>query len=78
MEKVKYSLDNQAFSLWPKASENETATDIGWFLYSTKQQDEDRLASLLTTLTNGNIGADLVQMAYLGILGGMFYGPICT
>jgi hypothetical protein len=29
MEKVKYSLDNQAFSLWPKASDNETATDIG-------------------------------------------------
>ncbi|MFN9980249.1 MAG: hypothetical protein ACK53Y_10060, partial [bacterium] len=38
MEKVKYSLDNNAFSLWPKASDNETATDIGWFLNSTRMQ----------------------------------------
>jgi len=56
MEKVKYSLDNNAFSLWPKASDNETATDIGWFLNSTRMQDEDCIASLLTTLTNKNIG----------------------
>jgi len=56
MEKGKYSLDNQAFSLWPKASDNETATDLGWCLYSTRQQDKDRLASLLTTSTNENIG----------------------
>jgi hypothetical protein len=56
MEKAKYSLDNQAFSLWPKASDNKSATDIVWLSYSTRQQDKDCLASLLTTLTNENIG----------------------
>lgn len=56
MDKFKYSLDNQAFCILPKVSDNETVTDIGWLLYSTRQQDEDQLAALLTTLTDENIG----------------------
>jgi hypothetical protein len=27
-------------SLWPKASDHELATDMGWLLYSTRQQEQ--------------------------------------
>jgi hypothetical protein len=56
MEKARYALENQYFSLWPKASDNETATDVGWLLYSTRHQDEVRLASLFSRLTGENSG----------------------
>jgi len=56
MDKVHYSLENQSFSLWPKASDNENAVDLGWLLYSTRQQDEERLAALLSALTGDNLG----------------------
>ena len=55
-EQAKYSLGNQSFSLWPKALDNETATDIDWLLYSTRKQDEERIAALLSSITNENIG----------------------
>jgi hypothetical protein len=56
IEKVRYSLENQNFSLWPKASDNENAVDIGWLLYSTRHQDEERLAALYSQLTGYCIG----------------------
>jgi hypothetical protein len=51
IEKVRYSLENQNFSLWPKASDNENAVDVGWLLYSTRHQDEERLAALYSQRT---------------------------
>jgi hypothetical protein len=56
MDKAKYSLENNDFSLWPKASDNENTTDVGWLLYSTRAQDEERLSSLLADLIGENIG----------------------
>jgi hypothetical protein len=56
MEQAKYSLENNDFSLWPKASDNENTTDVGWLLYSTRAQDEERLSALLSKLTGENIG----------------------
>jgi hypothetical protein len=56
MEKTRHSLENQAFSHWPKASDHELAADIGWLLYSTRQQDEERLAEMISTLTGEKIG----------------------
>jgi hypothetical protein len=56
MDKAKYLLENHKFSLWPKASENEYATDVGWLLSSTRSQDEERLSSLLSEITEENIG----------------------
>jgi hypothetical protein len=56
MEKAKYSLENEDFSLWPKATDNENTTDSGWLLYSTRAQDEERLSALLSDLTGENIG----------------------
>jgi hypothetical protein len=55
-EKAKYSLENNDFSLWPKASDNENTTDVGWLLYSTRAQDEDRLSALLSKVLNENVG----------------------
>jgi hypothetical protein len=57
MEKTRHSLENQAFSLWPKASDHELATDVGWLLYSTRQQDETRIAEMLSQLSGETIGA---------------------
>jgi hypothetical protein len=56
MDKAKSSLENNEFSLWPKASDNENTTDVGWLLYSTRAQDEERLSSLLSRLTGENLG----------------------
>jgi hypothetical protein len=56
MDKAKYSLENQNFSLWPKLSDNENASDVGWLLYSTCNQDEERLVALLSAKTGENIG----------------------
>ncbi len=56
MEKAKYSLENNDFSLWPKASDNENSLDAGWLLYSTRAQDEERLSALLSKVTGENIG----------------------
>jgi len=56
MEKAKYSLENNDFSLWPKASDNENTTDVGWLLYSTRAQDEERLSNLLSEITGENVG----------------------
>jgi hypothetical protein len=56
MDKAKYSLENNDFSLWPKASDNKNTTDVGWLLYSTRAQDKERLTALLSKLIRENIG----------------------
>jgi hypothetical protein len=56
MEKAKYSLENNDFSLWPKVTDNENTTDIGWLLYSTRTQDKEQLSGLLMDLIGENIG----------------------
>jgi hypothetical protein len=57
MDKARSSLENMSFSLWPKASDHESATDVGWLLYSCRYQDEERIAELLSKLTGEHIGA---------------------
>jgi hypothetical protein len=56
MDKAKYSLENNDLSLWPKASDNENSTDVGWLMHSTRAQDKERLSALLSELTGENIG----------------------
>jgi hypothetical protein len=56
MDKARHSLDNQSFSLWPKATDLEFAAEVGLLLYSTRQQDEDRLSELLSSLAGKKIG----------------------
>jgi DNA-binding transcriptional regulator GbsR (MarR family) len=57
MEKARPSLTNLAMGLWPKASDHEAAAEIGWLLYSTRLQDEERIASMISYLTGELIGA---------------------
>jgi hypothetical protein len=35
MDKARTSLENNSFSLWPKASVHESSSEVGWLLYST-------------------------------------------
>jgi hypothetical protein len=56
MDKAGSSLANLSYGLWPKASDHEVTADIGWLLYSTRFQDEARLSTLFSNLTEGNIG----------------------
>jgi hypothetical protein len=51
------ALENRSFSLWPKASDHEVATDVGWLLYSTRQQDEKRITLMLSFYFGEHIGA---------------------
>ncbi len=37
-------------------SDHESSTDVGWLLYSTHQQDAERLSALLSTLTGETLG----------------------
>jgi len=55
IEKARYSLENGDFSLWPKASDNENATDVRWLLHSTRSQVEERLTALLSKITGENV-----------------------
>jgi hypothetical protein len=57
MEKTGHSLENQSFSLWPKASDHELAADVGWFLYSLRLQDEECITEMVSSLTGEKIGA---------------------
>jgi len=44
------------YGLFPKASDHETAAEIGWLLYSTQSQDEERLSELISELVQEKVG----------------------
>jgi hypothetical protein len=48
MHKALSTLRNQNIGLSPKASDHECTADVGWLLYSARQQDKDRLAHLIS------------------------------
>jgi len=48
-------MDNR-MGLWQWSIEAEQVTELGWLLYSTRQQDEKQLAHLLSRLTGEKIG----------------------
>lgn len=62
MEKTRHYLENQAFSLWPKASDHELAMDIGWLLYSTRLQEEERIVEIVSSLTGEKVGAKWIAI----------------
>jgi len=43
--------------LWQQSIDAEQVTEIGWLLYSSRQQDEKRVAELLSHCTEEKIGA---------------------
>jgi len=51
IDKARHSLENHSLGLWPKASDHASAAEVGWMLYSLRQQDETRLADLFSRLS---------------------------
>ncbi len=56
MREVQSSLRNSEMGLYPRASDHENAADVGWLLYSVRQQDEERLSWLLSSLIGETVG----------------------
>lgn len=50
-------LRDNRMGLWQRAIDAEQVTELGWLLYSSRQQDEKRLSDLLSSLTGEKIGA---------------------
>jgi hypothetical protein len=47
---------NIDFGIFTKACDHEVTAEIGWLLYSNRQQDEERLLELLSNLIQEKIG----------------------
>ncbi|MFN9978492.1 MAG: hypothetical protein ACK53Y_01190, partial [bacterium] len=43
--------------LFPKVCDHEQTAEIGWLLYSARQQDEERVSAMISSLVNETIGA---------------------
>ncbi len=54
---VKYKLAGLEMGLWPRPTDHEQVLDIGWFLYSSRYQDEARIAAMLSEELGIFIGA---------------------
>jgi len=50
-------LRDNRMGLWQQSIDAEQVTEIGWLLYSSRQQDEKRVAELLSHCTEEKIGA---------------------
>jgi hypothetical protein len=56
IEKIRPSLMQYNLGLWQRLTDCEQVSDIGWLLYSTRHQDEQSLAHLLSSLIGEPIG----------------------
>jgi hypothetical protein len=56
MKKTNHFLDNNSLSLWPKASDHESAAEVGWLLHSTWQQDETSVSEMIPLPAGEKIG----------------------
>jgi hypothetical protein len=54
---VKYKLAGLEMGLWPRPTDHEQVSDIGWFLYSSRYQDEMRVAEMLSDALGIRVGA---------------------
>jgi hypothetical protein len=57
MDKARTALINLDYGIFPKALDHEETADVGWFLYSTRYQDEEQLSEMLSTLIQERVGA---------------------
>jgi len=57
MDKASSSLMNLDYGIFSKACDHERTAEIGWLLYSTRQQDEERISELISNLVNAKVGA---------------------
>jgi hypothetical protein len=56
MDKARLALTKLDYGLFPKACDHEETSDVGWLLYSTHQQDEERMSEMISKLVNKNVG----------------------
>jgi hypothetical protein len=54
---VKYKLAGLDMGLWPQPTDHEHVSDIGWLLYSSRYQDEHRIAEMFTDKLGIIVGA---------------------
>jgi hypothetical protein len=54
---VKYKLSSLDMGLWSRPTDHEQVSDVGWFLYSCRSQDETRIASMLSDFLDVIVGA---------------------
>jgi hypothetical protein len=62
LDRTVSSLRNQEISIYTKATDHESPTDIGWFLYSTRFQDDERLTELLSAAVGEHVGVKWKQI----------------
>jgi hypothetical protein len=48
---------NLEYGLFPKACDHEDTAEVGWLLYSTRQQNEERISGLISQLVKEIVGA---------------------
>jgi hypothetical protein len=51
--------------LWQRSIDAEQVSEIGWLLYSTRQQDEKRISTLLSVLTEEKNWRQMENNSYL-------------
>jgi hypothetical protein len=56
LDRTLSSLRNQEISIYTKATDHESPTDVGWFLYSSRFQDDERLTDLISKAVGEHIG----------------------
>ncbi len=57
METLSTQLRDNSMGLWQRSIDAEQVSEIGWLLYSTRQQNDKWISSLLSDLTEEKIGA---------------------
>jgi hypothetical protein len=57
MDKARQAFINLKYGSFPKASDHEETAEVGWLLYSTRQQDEERISEMISNLVKEKVGA---------------------
>jgi len=62
LDRTLSSLHNQEISIYTKATDHESPADVGWFLYSTRFQDDEQLTELLSQAAGEHVGVKWKQI----------------
>jgi hypothetical protein len=62
MDRTLSSLCNHNIGIYLKACDHKNTSDVGWLLYSARQQDEERPTHMLSSLTNEILGVKWKQV----------------
>jgi hypothetical protein len=65
MDALSIHLRDNRMGLWQRSIDAEQVSEIGWLLYSTRQQDEKRISTLLSVLTEEKNWRQMENNSYL-------------